>query len=111
MLSMAMWMLLIVAPIQAVIGDFMHGLNTLQHQPAKIAAIEGHWAKRSPAKRCRCCCSAYRTWKTKDRFAVGIPHLGSLILTHSWGRPDQGPEGIPARGPAEFPDRVLEFPR
>jgi len=34
MLSMAMWMALIVAPIQAVIGDF-HGLNTLQHQPAK----------------------------------------------------------------------------
>ena len=42
MLSMAMWMALIVAPIQAVIGDF-HGLNTLEHQPAKIAAIEGHW--------------------------------------------------------------------
>jgi cytochrome d ubiquinol oxidase subunit I len=42
MLSMAMWMALIVAPIQAVVGDF-HGLNTLEHQPAKIAAIEGHW--------------------------------------------------------------------
>lgn len=42
MLSMAMWMALIVAPIQAVIGD-AHGLNTLKYQPAKIAAIEGHW--------------------------------------------------------------------
>lgn len=42
MLSMAMWMLVVVAPIQAVIGDF-HGLNTLKHQPAKIAAMEGHW--------------------------------------------------------------------
>jgi cytochrome d ubiquinol oxidase subunit I len=42
MLSMAMGMLLIVAPIQAVVGD-MHGLNTLEHQPAKIAALEGHW--------------------------------------------------------------------
>ena len=42
MLSMAMWMALIVAPVQAVIGDF-HGLNTLKHQPVKIAAIEGHW--------------------------------------------------------------------
>lgn len=29
-------------PRRALIGD-MHGLNTLQHQPAKIAAIEGHW--------------------------------------------------------------------
>ena len=42
MLSMAMWMVLVVAPIQAVVGD-LHGLNTLEHQPAKIAAIEGHW--------------------------------------------------------------------
>lgn len=42
MLSMAMWMALIVAPVQALIGD-AHGLNTLKHQPAKIAAIEGHW--------------------------------------------------------------------
>src|SRR3546814_14643192 len=42
MLSMAMWMLLLVAPLQAVVGDF-HGLNTLKYQPAKIAALEGHW--------------------------------------------------------------------
>jgi cytochrome bd-type quinol oxidase subunit 1 len=35
---MAMWMALLVAPIQAVVGD-MHGLNTLEHQPAKIAAM------------------------------------------------------------------------
>ncbi len=45
MLSMAMWMALIVAPLQAVIGD-AHGLNTLEHQPAKIAAIEGHWGNK-----------------------------------------------------------------
>src|ERR1700743_3369471 len=42
MLSMAMWMLLIATPIQIVIGD-QHGLNSLEHQPAKIAAVEGHW--------------------------------------------------------------------
>lgn len=42
MLSMALWMALIVSPIQAMLGD-AHGLNTLEHQPAKIAAIEGHW--------------------------------------------------------------------
>lgn len=39
MFSMALWMTLLVAPVQALIGD-MHGLNTLKHQPAKIAAIE-----------------------------------------------------------------------
>jgi cytochrome d ubiquinol oxidase subunit I len=60
MLSMAMWMALLVAPIQAVVGD-MHGLNTLEHQPAKIAAIEGHWENR-PARPRRCCCLACRIW-------------------------------------------------
>src|ERR1035437_4893355 len=42
MLSMSLWMLLLVAPLQALVGDFQ-GLNTLKYQPAKIAAIEGHW--------------------------------------------------------------------
>src|SRR4029077_10824391 len=42
MFSMAMWMAVLVAPLQIVVGD-MHGLNTLQHQPAKVAALEGHW--------------------------------------------------------------------
>src|ERR1019366_5231933 len=42
MLSMSLWMLLPVAPMQLAIGD-LHGLNTLAYQPAKIAAIEGHW--------------------------------------------------------------------
>src|SRR5574337_1083433 len=42
MLSMAMGMLLVAAPIQVYVGD-AHGLNTLKHQPAKIAAMEGHW--------------------------------------------------------------------
>ena len=42
MMSMAMWMVLVVAPLQVVVGDF-HGLNTLEHQPAKLAAMEGHW--------------------------------------------------------------------
>ena len=45
MFSMAMWMVLVVAPLQIAIGDAL-GLNTLKHQPAKIAAIEGHWENR-----------------------------------------------------------------
>jgi cytochrome d ubiquinol oxidase subunit I len=40
--SMAMWMALLVAPLQIVAGDF-HRLNTLEHQPAKVAAMEGHY--------------------------------------------------------------------
>ena len=42
MFSMAMWMAVLVAPLQLIVGD-LHGLNTLEHQPAKIAAMEGHW--------------------------------------------------------------------
>lgn len=77
MLSMAMWMALLVAPIRAVVGD-MHGLNTLEHQPAKIAAIEGHWENR-PGE-CRCCCLACRTWSRSGPAMVWRSPLGSLIL-------------------------------
>ena len=42
MFSMAMWMATLVAPIQILAGD-QHGLNTLEHQPAKIMAMEGHF--------------------------------------------------------------------
>ncbi len=109
MLSMAMWMLLLVAPIQAVIGDF-HGLNTAEHQPAKLAAMEGHW-QNTPGE-------------AVPLLLFGIPgHAGRenpLRGRHSppgqrhphalLGRADPGPEGIRAREPAEFPDRLLEFP-
>ena len=73
MLSMAMWMALLVAPVQAIIGDF-HGLNTLEYQPAKIAAMEGTGTI-PKADRRRCCCSAGRTWRprkpaTRSRFPI-----------------------------------------
>src|SRR5690606_4757885 len=42
MFSMAMWMLVLVAPLQVLVGD-LHGLNTLEHQPAKVMAMEGHY--------------------------------------------------------------------
>ena len=42
MFSMAMWMAALVAPLQILAGD-QHGLNTLEHQPAKVVAMEGHF--------------------------------------------------------------------
>ena len=42
MFSMAMWMAALVAPVQIFVGD-LHGLNTLEHQPAKVMAMEGHY--------------------------------------------------------------------
>ncbi len=85
MLSMAMWMLVLIAPIQAAIGD-MHGLNTLQYQPAKIAAIEGHW-ENVPGQATPLILAGLPDMSAeKTRYALEIPYLGSLILTHSLQR-------------------------
>lgn len=83
MLSMAMWMLLLVAPIQIFIGD-LHGLNTLKHQPAKIAAMEGHW-ENTPGEGVPLILFGLPDMEAETtRYAVEIPNLGSLILTHEW---------------------------
>jgi cytochrome d ubiquinol oxidase subunit I len=82
MLSMAMWMALIVAPIQAMVGD-AHGLNTLEHQPSKIAAIEGHWENTNDEPTPLILFGWPDMEAEKTRFAVEVPYLGSLILTHS----------------------------
>jgi cytochrome d ubiquinol oxidase subunit I len=82
MLSMAMWMLLIVAPIQIAAGD-QHGLNTLEHQPAKIAAIEGHWENTPGASVPLILFGLPDMAAETTRYAVEVPYAGSLILTHS----------------------------
>ncbi len=82
MFSMALWMALLVAPIQAVIGDF-HGLNTLEHQPAKIAAIEGHWDNSSGEPTALILFGWPDMEREETRFKIEVPYLGSLILTHS----------------------------
>lgn len=79
---MALWMTLIVAPVQALIGD-MHGLNTLKHQPAKIAAIEGHW-ENPPGEPTPLLLFGWPDMEQeRTRYGLAIPALGSLILTHS----------------------------
>jgi cytochrome d ubiquinol oxidase subunit I len=81
MFSMAMLMATVVAPLQVIAGDF-HGLNTLKHQPAKIAAMEGHFEtqKGAPLILFGIPDGARETvdWK------IEVPKLGSYILTHDW---------------------------
>jgi len=77
-LSMSLWLLLCAAPAQAVIGD-MHGTNTLEYQPSKIAAIEGIWETESSVPLLLFAVPDQAN-QTND-FAVGIPKLASLILT------------------------------
>ena len=80
--SMAMWMILILAPLQVFIGDH-HGLNTLKHQPAKLAAIEGHWETNKGEGMPLYLFGIPDMDAEETKYAVGIPNLGSLIMTHS----------------------------
>jgi cytochrome d ubiquinol oxidase subunit I len=81
MLRMAVGFAAIVAPLQLFIGD-QHGLNTLKHQPTKIAAIEAHWDGSTPGE---LVLFAWPDEKAEtNRFAITIPHGASIMLTHSW---------------------------
>lgn len=79
MLGMAMIMAVFVAPAQLVVGD-MHGLNTLEHQPAKVAAMEGLWETERGAPLVLFGLPDQEQETT--RYALEIPKLSSLILTH-----------------------------
>jgi cytochrome d ubiquinol oxidase subunit I len=69
----------VLIPLQILAGDF-HGLNTLQHQPAKLAAMEGVWQTERGAP---LLLFAWPDEATRsNKFEVGVPHLASLILTH-----------------------------
>jgi cytochrome d ubiquinol oxidase subunit I len=81
MFSMAMWMAAIVAPMQIVAGDF-HGLNTLEHQPAKVAAMEGHFDTHAGAP--LILFGIPNPAERRVDHQIAIPRLGSLILTHEW---------------------------
>jgi cytochrome d ubiquinol oxidase subunit I len=92
MLRLALWFLAIFVPLQIVLGD-LHGLNTLEHQPAKLAAIEGLWesGRGVPA--------SIIGWpdQTAERnlAEIAVPRLGSLYLTHSWDGEVKGLKGFP----------------
>lgn len=78
MLGMAVMMAAIVAPIQLIIGD-LHGQNTLKHQPAKIAAIEGNWEHTTHAPLYLFGIPNQKT-ETTD-YGITIPGAASWILT------------------------------
>nr|WP_282553254.1 cytochrome ubiquinol oxidase subunit I [Providencia sneebia] len=82
MFSMALWLILILAPVQAFIGD-AHGLNTLKYQPVKVAAMEGHWENKPNEATPLILFGIPNMEKEKTEYAIEIPYLASLILTHS----------------------------
>ena len=102
MLSMALWLLTVLVPLQMWLGD-MHGRNTLHYQPAKLAAIEARWETGS---RIPLTLLAWPDEKAAvNLYAIDVPLLGSLILTHDpngtvrglkdWPRDQWPPVAVP----------------
>lgn len=81
MVKMSLAFLSIMVPLQIVVGD-LHGLNTLKHQPAKVAAMEGLWeTERGAGLRL----FAWPDATTRsNHFELKVPGLASFILTHHW---------------------------
>jgi cytochrome bd ubiquinol oxidase subunit I len=109
MIRMGTGMLALLAPLQLLLGD-LHGLNSLQHQPAKVAAMEAHWEDTGPAA------LVLFAWPDEsaqtNRYSIEVPKLGSLILTHDWnGRvpalADFAPEDRPPVVPVFFAFRIM----
>lgn len=94
MFSMAMAMLIVVAPLQIVAGDF-HGLNTLEYQPAKVAAMEGHFDPHPEGRAPLILFGLPDAESETVRYAVQIPYLSSLILTHDLTSPLPGLKDFP----------------
>ena len=102
MLSVTMWLLTLLVPLQIFLGD-LHGLNTLHHQPAKLAAIEAHWEREARAP---LALFAIPDQKAEaNHYVVEVPLLGSLILTHDVNGVVPGLKDFPPgdRAPAIIP--------
>jgi cytochrome d ubiquinol oxidase subunit I len=103
MVRMAVGFAVVVAPLQLFLGD-QHGLNTLKHQPQKIAAIEAHWDGSQPGE------LVLFAWPDEtaetNRFALSIPHGASLLLTHSFDGLFPGLKSVP---PDERPPVLPPF--
>jgi len=93
-LFVALWIALVLVPLQGVLGD-LHGRNSFQYQPVKVAAMEGDWQtrRRQPL--------VLFAWPDivdqRNDYELAIPGLGSLILTHDWNGLVPGLTSVPAQ--------------
>jgi cytochrome d ubiquinol oxidase subunit I len=98
-----MWMATLVAPLQVVTGD-LHGLNTLEHQPVKVAAMEGYYHTRTGAP--LILFGVPDNEAAEIRYTLELPKLGSLILKHD---PDAQVVGLDAWPREDWPNVALVF--
>ncbi len=103
MIRMGLGLALVLAPMQLFIGD-AHGLKTAEYQPAKLAAMEGHWDGTKPGDLVLFGIPDEATGR--NDYQVAIPHLGSLIITHSW---DGHFKGLNDFAPADRPPLIPPF--
>ena len=103
MISITLWLLTILVPLQVFIGD-QHGLNTLKYQPAKLAAIEAHWETSTDVPLILFAIPDEEA--ERNRFTIEIPYLGSVVLTHSFGGEVKGLKDFP---PDQRPPVALPF--
>jgi cytochrome d ubiquinol oxidase subunit I len=103
MLRMAIGLTAILAPLQLLLGD-QHGLNTLKHQPIKVAAMEAHWDGSKPGD------FHIFAWPDEEagvnRFAISIPRGSSLVLTHHMNGLFPGLNSVP---PSDRPPVKVVF--
>jgi cytochrome d ubiquinol oxidase subunit I len=104
MFSMAMGMITVVAPLQIFAGD-QHGLNTLEHQPVKVMAMEGHFKSHADGAPL-----VLFGWPdeaaAKMLYSVEIPKASSLILKHSLDAPLKGLDSVDRK---EWPPVAIVF--
>ncbi|NBJ09726.1 cytochrome ubiquinol oxidase subunit I [Microvirga arsenatis] len=108
-LSMALWFATIFVPVQIIIGD-LHGLGVLKYQPTKLAAIEGNWDRMSnmPLR----LFAIPDTEAETNHYEIGIPKIGSWVLTHAFdgevpGLKEVPPEDRPPVWPVFFSFRIM----
>jgi cytochrome d ubiquinol oxidase subunit I len=104
MFSMAMWMAAIVAPLQLVLGH-EHGVNTLEHQPVKVMAMEGHYDSYPGGAPLYLFGLPNEETQHLD-YAIGIPFVGSTILK---GNPFADVEGLDTVPDADQPPVPIVF--
>lgn len=104
MVRMSLWFLTFAVPLQVLLGD-LHGVNTLHHQPAKLAAMEGLWETTT-----RVPLSLFAIPDEdaeRNRFELAIPAVGSLYLTHSIGKHEV--KGLRAFPPEDRPPVAIVY--
>ena len=92
MMTTALALLAVLVPLQMFIGD-QHGLNTRRHQPAKLAGIEALWNTGSEVPLTLFALPDQS--RERNDYALEVPYLGSLILTHSLDGTIQGLKDFP----------------